>query len=455
VSDPNENLIEKWLDGSLDGGEQDVLLAWLKEKPQHMRRFVEANLRQQMLCDAAAGELMIDKVNLIAPAPIPVPALTDIPRRSTRQVMAFLGGLATCLLIAIGWWFRTATLVPHLDPFVSIAMVQEIDGDLSVGDRLASTTIQINRGMLRLAFDDGVEVTLQGPADYELTALGKTRLHRGLLTATVPPGAVGFLVSTPHAEVVDLGTAFGVALDEDGNSEVSVFDGEVEVQPNRDRKKKLVQEGQTVRVTKTNEIESSKFAAGVYETLWPVSSGIAGSTGAFRFAAPWPRRMGLAQSNTDIFVLPEGYAQTLSESLSVNITATGKYRLLPLAAKELSAGTRVRSFLLQFKPVDEGNGATPDATAPDQLQRIVGDITFDRPVLGLIVNGDELRASDAKFSVRSGQVPQKGRGLELFGTPRDDVVSLSEDRHTVKLDLAAFGAYADQVRVIVDQSITK
>ena len=76
-------------------------------------------------------------------------------------------------------------------------------------------------------------------------------------------------------------------------------------------------------------------------------------------------------------------------------------------------------------------------------------------MLGLIVRGDDLRASDLRFSVRGGQVPQKGRALELSGTARDDIVTLGEDRRTVKLDLAAFGLFSDQVRVIVDQSLVK
>ena len=42
---------------------------------------------------------------------------------------------------------------------------------------------------------------------------------------TVPPGAEGFRVDTPSAQVVDLGTAFGIEQFADGTSKVSVFDG--------------------------------------------------------------------------------------------------------------------------------------------------------------------------------------------------------------------------------------
>jgi hypothetical protein len=47
----------------------------------------------------------------------------------------------------------------------------------------------------------------------------------------VPPHARGFKLMTPDADVVDLGTEFGLKVSEAGASEVHVFDGEVEVYP--------------------------------------------------------------------------------------------------------------------------------------------------------------------------------------------------------------------------------
>ncbi len=276
------------------------------------------------------------------------------------------------------------------------------------------------------------------------------------MTATVPSGAEGFQVSTPTANVVDLGTAFGIEIDAKGIPVVSVFDGKVEVTPAGKQDKRLVQEGEAVRVNQRHEIEASPFDAVTFEKVWPVASGVAGSTGAFRFAPHWPRPMGLVQSDTDIFVLPEGYAQLLNKPLGVNITEPGKVRVAAeLSPADIPAWTRVKSFLLQFKPLDlrDVHATPPNQPNSDELARIVGEITFDRPVLGLIVIGDDLRASDGLFSKRGGQFPQKGRALELSGTPRDDTVTLSEDRRTVKLDLAAHGAFGDQVRVIVDQSL--
>lgn len=453
MNDNTEQLIEEWLEGSLDVDQQDELSAWLKEDPERMEQFVEANVREQILRHVTKGVLVAEEVQAVAPSPV------ARRRRSRGWIVTIAASLAASLLVTVGWFANRERAVERVDPFVSVAAVQELSGQLKVGDRLGSEIVEIDSGLVRLLFDDGVEVTLQGPARYELNALGKTRLHAGLLTATVPPGAEGFLVSTPVAEVVDLGTVFGVALDDDGVARVSVFDGEVEITPTDSDQTSLVHEGESVQISGNRKVKSFNFDDVAFESIWPVASGIAGSSGAFRFAPPWPRRMGQVQSDSAIFVLPEGYAQTLEEPLRVNATSFGTYGVMAnLTDGELPAGSRVKSFLLQFKPVDqrpENVGPPQNRLDPNEIKRIVGEITFDQPVLGLIIRGDDLRATDGQFSVRGGQVPQKGRALELFGTPRDDVITLSEDCRTVKLDLAAFGKFSDQVRVIVDQPLAK
>lgn len=452
---PFDQLMEQWLESSLDAGKQAELSNWLKDHPEQMQRFVESNIREQMLCDAARGLLLSDQVHELTPS------LNKPPHWSTKRIVMVAASVAACLMFALFLMQKSEHVEPAIEPsviepFASVAAIDQTDSALRNGDRLGNTTIEIQRGLIRLQFDDGVEVTLQGPARYELISPGKTRLHSGLLTATVPPGAEGFQVSTPTAEVVDLGTAFGIEIDSEGIPVVSVFDGEVEVTPADSGAGRLVQEGEAVRVTQRHEIQAAKFDAAVFEKVWPVASGVSGSTGAFRFAPHWPRPMGLLQSNTDIFVLPEGYARILSEPIRVNVTSPGKVRFAAdLTTADIPSGKRVKSFLLQFRPLDQRDEAGPPQLQPNpnELKRIVGEITFNRPVLGLIVVGDDLRASDGLFSKRGGQFPQKGRALELSGTPRDDTITLSDDRRTVKLDLAAFGIFGDHVRVIVDQSL--
>lgn len=463
--DQVESLIELWLEGSLDSSGEASLNAWLQGNPQHMRLFVEANIREQMMRELDGNAFQDSEMPPVvskAEPQVKSSRRTQSSWRNWRGIIVPLSLTACLLVLASGFrWFQN-NAEPSIEPFLSIAAVQDVDADFRAGDRLADQAIQIEHGSLRLLFDDGVEVTLQGPAHYEMIALGKTRLLKGLLTATVPPGAEGFQVATPTADVVDLGTAFGIELSDDGAAKVSVFDGGVEVTPTRSSTPQVqtvsrATEGQAVLVSAKSEVELSELDATAFENMWPIASGIAESTGAFEFAPPWPRPMGLVQSDSKIFVLPEGYAQTVETPIAVNITDAGTYKKFSqLTDTTIAAGTRVKSFLLQFRPVDRDDGgrrAKPKRPASALLKRIVGEITFDQPVIGIVVRGDDLRATDRMFSKRGGQVPQKGRALELFGSPRDDVITFSEDRRTIKLDLAAFAIFSDQVRVIVGQSL--
>jgi len=95
----------------------------------------------------------------------------------------------------------------------------------------AGKFLRLERGLAEIEFDQGARVILQGPAGLELLSGSKVRLAHGTLTARVPAGARGFTVVSPGGRVVDLGTEFGLTVDEAGATTVRVFTGEVEAFP--------------------------------------------------------------------------------------------------------------------------------------------------------------------------------------------------------------------------------
>jgi hypothetical protein len=105
--------------------------------------------------------------------------------------------------------------------------VFEGDHKLMAGTSFGSQTLKLLSGTIRIHFESGVEVSLQGPVEYEIIRPNLTRLNLGFVTVNVPPGAEGFRVDTPNAKLTDLGTSFGVRLDEVAASHISVFEGEV------------------------------------------------------------------------------------------------------------------------------------------------------------------------------------------------------------------------------------
>ena len=446
-------LINGYLDDELTEVEHRELNDWIKADSEHATRFAQAVMlhdRLQWELNSVAGEDSIVEPVAVSDFAGPSRPASPVARR------VVVAALAASVLVALGLFYGqsrrenpTVTRSVAQSPFATIANLVDVQWDngaiLRRGERIGTRVIAIQSGVVRLRFDDGVEVTLQGPARYELVSPATTRLTAGLLTATVPPGAEGFRVETPTAEVIDLGTAFGVQLDEDGASHVSVFDGEVEVALPESGEKKMVGEGESVRVQAGQSIASVAFDAEDFEKIWPISSGIERSTGAFQFVPPWPRQLRFVLSDDTIFVKPEGYVTTLKVPLKVNISRPGKYRSREdLTPTEIPSGESVRSIILHYAP--------EELRPPPRADRITGSIKFDRPVLGLIVLREELAASAQRFTLRKAGERQPRRQLEFREGPSGDVVRLSEDRHTVTLDLAAPHLTSDLVRIVVDAS---
>jgi len=94
----------------------------------------------------------------------------------------------------------------------------------AIGDRL-----QLEGGAIELTFDAGAQVTVFGPADFEITSATSINCQRGRVTAVVDERGKGFVVQTPRAKVVDLGTQFGLSISEKGETEVVVFQGSVDM----------------------------------------------------------------------------------------------------------------------------------------------------------------------------------------------------------------------------------
>lgn len=89
--------------------------------------------------------------------------------------------------------------------------------------------LRLESGLAVIAFNSGATVLVEGPADLSIEADNRMFLKTGRLTAEVPALASGFTVNTPRLNAVDIGTRFGVSVDSNGDSELHVMEGEVEV----------------------------------------------------------------------------------------------------------------------------------------------------------------------------------------------------------------------------------
>lgn len=123
-----------------------------------------------------------------------------------------------------------------------VARLARVSGDLAWGEDSAprdfllrvraGERLVLAAGSAQLEFNCGATILLTAPAIFTPTGAASAHLESGRLTGEVSKG--NFRLLTPTAEVVDLGTAFGVIADAKVGTEVVVFDGKVQIKPRFD-----------------------------------------------------------------------------------------------------------------------------------------------------------------------------------------------------------------------------
>lgn len=420
-----------------------------------------AELEQYLLGDPFARERYLNAVNMHAAlrrqfSSHGVSMTPELPREPWRKKwMALTIGVATaaCLMLVAGtiYHFRTSQ---------SPAVIAETVGAYSdsgvayaSGETLHSGPLTVSRGIVRLDFSSGARVAVEGPAQLELVDEMRLVLHRGVVTATVPESASGFVIDTDSAHVVDLGTAFGVSVSDAGLTDVCVFEGEVEVSapptaPNS-MTPQLLKEGEAIRSSKaSNSIDSVVFEASQFENAWPMSSGVLQTTGAIRFVSPGPGfHPGNYQDNEHIVVFPEREGVLPRENVRVDMVDPGVYAKSPYREKRLLAtGQRITSYLLQLDAFPEGKN-------PGRRRSVSGQITFANPIVGVITMDRLLRESEVIFGVPDVAYPSprtiepRPEGDERRGF---DSLVLAADRRTLFVELQENPGHLDQVRVLIE-----
>lgn len=458
-----------YLEDAIDASSLDLLNRELANSPERVRQFNDLRLVTGLISEhgrAVESEYTVvletnrpeqsANVDSSAVGTEPNTASHYQPSRRLTAIALVVLATAASLVLVLNW---PDTAPPRDNDSPAIATLAYTSharwesGERALGDGFGKGELNLEVGLARLDFRNGATVTLQGPAEFEIVSADRTILSSGILTASIPESAVGFEVLTPAMDVVDLGTAFGVSVGADGETDVCVFEGEVEVSlTDRADTPQLVREGNAVRSRpKADTIDSVDYLTERYEDAWPVTSGVLQATGLMKFVSPGPDFVpGRYEDSGHILVFPERSRVLLKSDLEVNVTEPGQYiRVRRLDRQPIAAGQLIRSYLLQLNPIGEFGRKEVDEA------RVIGQITFDRPILGLIGGTALLSRTDVLLGHPLGNYGDNGRGIEpmrsedLPDSGRDSV-TLSRDRRTLSLDLSASSA-VDQIRVIVSQ----
>lgn len=275
-----DTLVSKLLDGGLDADERDHLNQLLTTE-EYRRRFVEFNklhycltqraLPSGMIRTARATSAVHDSILSLAYSKEGAASETSIStksiplaRRRMISRMSAVGAAAAVALVccygifsllksgrgtaaqqpAIELMAETAhskptkaspTVIERTDGFaarvVSLSEDCAWDQDAGPSDFLMRLSVgedlKLTRGIVKLEFASQASVVVSSPAELKILGSGEVLLTHGKITGKSDQG--DFTVQTPSAYVVDVGTAFGVSVDDQAATDVVVFDGEVHV----------------------------------------------------------------------------------------------------------------------------------------------------------------------------------------------------------------------------------
>jgi hypothetical protein len=271
------------------------------------------------------------------------------PRSNVVRAWWVLGFLAAAAMVALVFWTNRPTpkvvSSPALPPakefvaqltgakgcqWVNSSPVQP-GAQLQKGQR-----VELTKGYAEITFDCGAQVVLEGPVSLDINSAWAATLNRGTLKASVPPEAIGFSISNPNVEIVDLGTEFTMSSDASGAAEVLVLKGEVEAEPG------IAGDRQPIVL---REKESRRFASSGVSVIRDDAQHLA------RFAQPIP---------LDRFVSATHYAHwSFDESTGILVEAD-------------SAGLALRASDAQLK-----NIASEDSAKAHTPGRRGGALRFD------------------------------------------------------------------------------
>jgi hypothetical protein len=149
--------------------------------------------------------------------------LRESLRRMCGSRIAWTTATAVALLLVAGLWWQQ---IDRGNEAISKGAPRLVAGAIRPGAGI----ISVDSGTMRMPLPNVGYVIVDGPAKFELESPKRLRVDRGRIKVRVTEQAGhGFVVATPHGEVTDLGTEFGIEVGDENTSDLVVFEGQVDL----------------------------------------------------------------------------------------------------------------------------------------------------------------------------------------------------------------------------------
>ncbi len=219
-------LVMKSFDGSLTKKELQELRSRLNSDESARLFFARSAVLQSQL-----------ETHFAIPLDVDVYSMTTHSSRTKKRSFYHLLFKKNVLLLSLCALFWCGAILLTYFLFFSSSPPQQIANKNPAGSMIKKIVKKddqpinhsqqiLKEGTVELTLPTGVKVLITAPAIFQITGENSILLSRGMLPAEVTTEAgKGFTVKTPSSINVDLGTIFGITVDQKGTSVTQVFRG--------------------------------------------------------------------------------------------------------------------------------------------------------------------------------------------------------------------------------------
>lgn len=468
-----EDLFARVREGDASGFECDQLAKHLWDKPESVkelrRQLIEDEWIREAISDSRGAGAFIESLETRMWAETPRDHFVDdfAKRLDDQLASATVEGTGKAKIIRFpGGWTQTVlqigavAAIISFGAFVAAQLVasrvagkpaqasvvkSSPDADWSDGaapDRdgfIRTGLYQLNRGVVSMRLSSGSELTVEGPAVFEVAEDSSTFVHEGIALARVVSSDPGITLRSKGLRVSEPASLIGIDARVDGATEAIVFSGDGGICLTEGGKCRELARFEAVKADHFHEkLVDVPYNPHAFANAWALLSGVENNLGTVKIEMPGSDISSDPGEDGQVQVFVENESFRPETDLEVDQVEVGEFAVAEAnPGQQLQAKGDLRSYLLQLWPSDQKEGGEVETS-----------LTFDHPVVGVIYSSGRLASSDS--SVGSPHSPDgksynTGQGMDSG----NDEILLSQDRRTLNLRFKGDGSEVGQVRVLV------
>jgi hypothetical protein len=458
----------------LNEAERIEFEAALLNDEQCRQLFIETQERSMAIADcfqrAAFSTSIQTDPPLAADSSLPIanaPTVTLKPKASTNTAfrMLLVAGVTAAAVVSYFIVHREPKSAPALNNDVSVEFAKLTYSEGAVWEHADSTEVSLGgylqrdraycltAGLARLEMAGGGTVTFAAPSCFRGIGPGEIELLSGKIAARLPSLESDLSVRIGRSTVRDQGRAFGVTAQPDGSFDVSVFDGSVAVQREGldgiDHEQQVTEGKSLTTISDHSKDTDVPFNAAQYQDIWPLTIGINDASSIVEFTLPGPQQPLTELANSKkLLLIPEQHHKRIQRAINLRAVHPGKdWPGNEPTTLSFKPGQVVSSYLLVY---------VPSSTEALPSHSISGSITFERRILGAVIQDVPLKQSDKVFGIKDIDYDSlTWRRLEATQTGEGNVpadsLHISPDGKQLYFNLHV-STGQDSIRVLIDES---